>query len=148
MNLKLLRRPTALETTLGQLFIEDSYECKTLEDAIRVVKIQDKTCIPPGKYKVTLELSQRFGPETLTINDVPGFSHIRIHGGNTHLDTQGCVIVGDRVESDTHISGGAVRGVLKRLKYKIKAGLEKGDVWLTVVNPESSDERPSPTQDK
>lgn len=136
MNLRLDRRPTAFETTLGQLFVDDSYECKTLEDSIREFKIPAKTCIPAGTYRITLESSPRFGPDTITINDVPEFVGVRMHGGNTAADTEGCVIVGDRVDSETSISGGTLRGVLKRLKEKVKAGLQDGgEVWLTINNP-------------
>lgn len=134
MNLVLQRKPTEQETTFGQLFIDGTVECQTLEDAIREIKITGATCIPAGRYRISLENSPRFGPETLTINDVPDFTGVRIHGGNDKDDTEGCVIVGDRIDREAMtISGASLRGVLKRLKYKIKAGLP--DVWLEVKNP-------------
>ena len=134
MELRLDRKPTENETTFGQLFVDGVVECQTLEDAIRDHKIQDETCIPAGRYRITLENSHRFGPDTITINEVVGFSFVRIHGGNTVADTDGCVIVGDRIDREkATISGGAIRGVLKRLKEKIKAA--EGEVWLTINNP-------------
>lgn len=136
VRLVLQRKQTAFETTLGQLFVDGSYECRTLEDAIRDHKIHGITAIPAGVYKVSLESSPRFGPGTITINGVPDFTGVRIHGGNTAADTEGCVIVGDRVDSDTSISGGTLRGVLKRLKAKIQAALQDGqECWIEIRNP-------------
>ena len=144
MNLQLDRSPSINATTFGQLFIDNIVFCKTLEDEIRELpgipveqwKVPDYTCIPSGQYKITLENSPRFGPDTITINDVPGFTSIRIHGGNTAEDTEGCIIVGDTVDrTKGTISGAQVRGVLKRLKERIKEGLSVGEVWLTISNP-------------
>ncbi|WP_223688366.1 DUF5675 family protein, partial [Streptococcus pneumoniae] len=76
--------------------------------------------MPSGRYRVTLDTSPRFGPETLTINDVPGFTGVRIHGGNDADDTEGCIIVGDSIDRQkSTISGAQLHGVLKRLKDKI-----------------------------
>ena len=137
MILRLDRKPTYLETTFGQLFIDGVVECQTLEDAIRDHKIQDETCIPAGRYRITLEDSRRFGPDTITIGEVVGFSFVRIHGGNTVSDTDGCIIVGDRIDREkATISGGTVRGVLKRLKDKIRAA--EGEVWIEIINPKEA----------
>lgn len=133
-------------TTYGQWFTEatrdnhgtvDNFECYTLEDAIRDEKIQNETCIWPGRYQLTLELSQRFGPDTITVNGVKDFSAIRVHGGTDIKSTDGCIIVGDRIDHKAEqISGGTVRGVLARLKAKLKAHIDGGDtVWLTINNP-------------
>ena len=137
MQLLLQRKPTENETTYGQLFIDGSVFCFTLEDALRDHKIAGITCIPAGNYRLSLEESHRFGPQTLTLNDVPGFSYIRIHAGNDASNTEGCIIVGDTInKAQATISGGTIRVVLKRLKEKVARGLEDGEVWITIKNPE------------
>jgi len=154
MELLLKRRPTADETTFGQLFIDGVVECHTLEDAIREVegepvalwKIHGKTAIPSGRYRVTLENSTRFGPDTITLNAVPGFTSIRVHTGNTAEDTEGCIIVGDQIYrspgpgtySMARITGGTVHGVLKRLKEKVRGAISTGAVvWIVIENPQA-----------
>lgn len=98
--------------TEGRLSFDGTYVCDTIEDRDRdvnrngrldgdEVKIQGETAIPNGRYRVTLEYSPKFSPRyggrrIPTIHDVPGFSGIRIHSGNTAHDSDGCVIVGIR----------------------------------------------------
>lgn len=145
MECVLRRSPTVNEATFGQWFIDGSFECYTLEDAIREVagkpveewKIPGQTAIPAGRYRLTLEHSPRFGPDTITVHKVPGFVGVRVHGGNDVDDSEGCPLVGDRIDKAAGtISGAASRGVLKRLKEKIRKAIEAGEeVWLTVENP-------------
>lgn len=98
--------------TEGRLSFDGKYVCDTIEDRDRdinrngrldgdEVKIQGETAIPNGRYRVTLEYSPKFSPRyggrrIPTIHDVPGFSGIRMHTGNTANDSEGCVIVGIR----------------------------------------------------
>jgi hypothetical protein len=141
----LKRMPTIGETTFGQWFIDGAFECYTLEDAIREVegepvalwKIHGQTAIPSGRYRLAIENSPKYGPDTITVLDVPGFSFIRVHSGNRHEDSLGCPLVGDRINKNLGtISGGLARDVKKRLAAKVKAALDRGeDVWLVVQNP-------------
>lgn len=134
MNLRLQRQPSDEDRTHGDLSIDGAWECFTLEDVVRPEKIKGKTAIPAGTYAVTLENSPRFGPDTLTVNDVPGFSGVRIHAGNTEHDTEGCPLVG-RTRTATGI--GESRLALNELKDKVKTALNSGDwVWLEIVNAE------------
>ena len=84
--------------TGGELYINGSYFCDTLEDEARPpgVKVSGKTCIPPGVYKAEVTRSPRFKRNLILIKGVPGFDGIRIHRGNTEADTSGCVLVGVR----------------------------------------------------
>lgn len=93
--------------TEGELFIDDSYFCNTLEDPNRdynkngkfdngEYKIYNNTCIPFGTYKVQVTYSPRFKRNLPILLDVPEFTGIRIHRGNTVKDTSGCILVGNK----------------------------------------------------
>lgn len=145
MEIELARQPSAKETTFGDLYVDGVFECYTLEDQIREIagrpvaewKIHGRTAIPAGRYRVTLENSNRFGPDTITINDVPGFAAIRMHGGNSAADTEGCVLVGDKVDlAAAKISGAKFAHVLDGLKETIGEAMhDLEEVWITIGNP-------------
>lgn len=82
--------------TIGRMSIDDKYFCDTLEDTVRApgLKIPGKTAIPAGKYKIKLTESLRFGRLMPRLENVPGFTGVLIHAGNTAEDTEGCILVG------------------------------------------------------
>ena len=95
MMLLLHRQPTRDGTTLGVLSIDGVRCCETLEDAVRTDgKVYGETAIPFGRYRVMLTQSMRFRTMLPLVLDVPGFSGIRIHAGNSQRDTEGCILVG------------------------------------------------------
>lgn len=96
MILTILREPSAEGCTIGRLSVNDRFECWTLEDAERAVKIAGQTAIPRGRYAVMLTRSERFGRTLPLLLNVPGFSGVRIHAGNTAADTEGCILVGQQ----------------------------------------------------
>lgn len=101
---RIAKRP---DYTIGRLFVDGEYYCDTLEDTdrgltqamateeIKRIKVAGQTAIPSGKYCVFLTPSPKFGRVLPLVYDVPAFSGIRIHSGNTHGDTQGCILVGE-----------------------------------------------------
>lgn len=94
MNLTLERFEFSADYTIGKLYVDGFYECYTLEDGIRDVKIKGKTAIPTGTYKVIVDFSNRFQREMPLILNVRGFEGVRFHSGNTDKDTEGCILVG------------------------------------------------------
>lgn len=89
------------DCTVGHLYINGELKGFTMEDAYRTIKIKGITCIPYGTYKVSHRYSPHFSPqcghEMLWVKDVPGFDYILIHWGNTNKDTEGCLLVGDKL---------------------------------------------------
>lgn len=96
MELQLLRDQRSAGGTLGRLSINGVFQCFTLEDPMRAEKIVHETAIPCGRYEVVITESARFKKPLPLLLDVPGFTGIRIHAGNTTADTSGCILVGQR----------------------------------------------------
>jgi len=100
MKLKLVRFFKGENYTIGKLYLDEKYFCDTLEDKVRIKncncedKIYGKTAVPEGEY--TIELIHRASNNILTplLLDVPCFTSILIHAGNTQFDTEGCILVG------------------------------------------------------
>ena len=85
--------------TIGRLFVDGKYFCDTLEDRCRDLdkeeKVMNETAIPEGIYEVIVNVSAKFRRKLPLLLDVPHFSGIRIHRGNTDKDTSGCILVGE-----------------------------------------------------
>lgn len=94
MELQLKRTDFSDESTIGELSVDGQFECYTLEDKVRPLKIPGRTAIPPGRYEVIIDQSQRFGRLLPLLLNVPNFEGVRIHSGNTAVNTEGCVLVG------------------------------------------------------
>lgn len=102
--MKLLLERVQLDpaVTIGRLSVDGVPECWTCEDTVREVegqpveawKVKTATAIPRGTYRVIITMSARFGVMLPLLVDVPGFTGIRIHPGNTALDTDGCILPG------------------------------------------------------
>lgn len=97
MNILVERFDSGSHDTLGRLHIDGKFYCYTLEDEARAVKVKGDTRIPSGTYDVIFYDSPSHGKKSLMIKDVPGFSYILIHPGNTEDDTMGCLLPGKRI---------------------------------------------------
>jgi len=94
MNLKLIRKYPADECVIGELFINEQFECYTLEDIERPVKLAGVTAIPRGNYEVVITFSERFKVPLPLLLDVPNYTGVRIHPGNNAANTDGCILPG------------------------------------------------------
>lgn len=148
LTLNTLRREA--DWSMGEMLVNNDWLCWTLEDAVREVdfngdgrvdvsevakfKVKGETAIPSGRYRVTLENSPKYGPNTMTINEVPGFTYIRIHPGNSAVDTEGCLLLGmDLEQSSGRIKGGTSKPAVEALKAKVMKVIAAGEsVWLTI----------------
>lgn len=132
MNLVLEREILTDQSTIGRLSIEGKMFCSTLEDPVRENKVYGHTAIHIGRYRVVITMSQRFKKPLPLLLDVPEFSGVRIHAGNTSEDTEGCILVGLTKDKDFI---GKSKMAMSLLLPKIEEGLKSGEVWIEVRNP-------------
>jgi hypothetical protein len=147
VELILHRRFLGKEYTIGSLYIGtesgNEYFCDTLEDVdrgltqsmpveeVKRIRIPHETAIPTGVYRVVVNLSpskKRMLPRLL---DVPGFSGILIHRGNTKHDSSGCILVGEN-----KVKGKVIHstGYEKRLVEILMQAQERGEEISIEIN--------------
>lgn len=121
--------------SLGRLYVAGMHFGFTCEDKDREletggVKIPGATAIPRGRYRLTTSLSNRFGRELPILEDVPGFTGVRVHGGNHAADTEGCFLLG-RVRTRDGVANCAERvgALIKLINDTEDAG---NQCWITV----------------
>ena len=115
MRLTLQRHYLGADYTLGALFLNGDAFGFTLEDAVREtesggrwiwthsMKIPGKTAIPSGQYEITVTWSARFSRPLPLLLRVPDFEAVRIHGGNTTADTEGCPLLGAQQDANGRV---------------------------------------------
>lgn len=142
MLLVLHRALKSPEATLGTLSVktgkQEQFLCYTLEDCYREVdgepvekwKVKGVTAIPRGEYVVKYTESARFGKKTLQLIDVPGFTGIRIHAGNTAKDTEGCILPGLAQHTDSISGSYSVvnsRAAVNKIEDSVLPALRSGE---------------------
>lgn len=126
MKLLLKRNKSTKNSTIGSLYVDGKFQCFTLEDVIRDMKVFGETAIPEGKYKVIINKSARFKVDLPLLLNVPNYEGIRIHPGNTDKDTEGCILVGQTVsEQNTLVNSRvAFNALMDKLKTAISIEIE------------------------
>lgn len=145
MLLTQYRKPSVDGVTVSKMFLGAEFLYYVIEDEVREKpgvsvanwKVPGKTAIPAGKYEIVLQDSVRFGPGTPTLLNVPGFTHIRIHSGNSEKDTEGCLIIGLELDSSgKRIKAGTTRPAVLALKALLNKYYIKGErVWIDISQP-------------
>ena len=134
MEIVVTRKTFTDKSTIGDMEIDGEFFCYTLEDTVRApgVKVPAKTAIPAGRYRLVVDMSARFGKLMPHILDVPMFSGIRIHKGNTDKDTEGCIIVGMAVDDDfVGQSKLAYDKLMAKLNEELK---DDGKAFIEILN--------------
>ena len=103
--------------TISHLYIDDSYVCDAIEDTDRGLdqsmsladiinkKVKGETAIPTGTYKILMNVtSPKFSKyeyykrvckgKVPRLDNVPAFSGVLLHVGNTAKDSEGCILLG------------------------------------------------------
>jgi hypothetical protein len=146
MELELQRKVLSKHSTIGELYVLDGaqrgkFECYILEDPMREVegepvekwKVPGDTAIPVGRYRIVMTYSTRFQRILPLLMGVPGFDGIRIHPGNAPADTEGCLLTGQQMATDSVLLS---RKAHIELVAKIGAALNLNQqVWITIKNP-------------
>lgn len=145
MLLRLIRFKSNKEATLGKLYIDGQFECFTLEDQKQKTKVMHETRIPEGNYNIKLRTygkwHSRFQEKfpalhkgMLQICDVPGFSDILIHTGNTDDDSSGCILVGKNVdEINFRILAGQSTAAYVPMYTKVLSAFNKKDTVRIMI---------------
>lgn len=140
MNITLKRINLTETYTEGKLFLNGKYFADTIEDKVRDLnkdgkldtqKVYGKTAIPYGTYKVTMSWSNKFQKTLPEVKNVPEFSGIRIHSGNSADDSLGCILVGQKTKNGW-ISNSRV--TCSKLYNEIQIAINKKEnVTLTII---------------
>ena len=137
MELKLVRSVFNKKSTLGKLYLNGEFFSFTCEDVVRNMngdcskKIKNETAIDAGRYEVILSFSNRFQKYLPLLLNVRCFEGIRIHGGNTAEDSEGCILVGAQGDMKERIwnCAGKVAGLVAALKAVEK----KEKIFISIV---------------
>lgn len=137
MILKLLRISSTDKRTIGAMFINDVFECFTLEDPPQKEKIPGNTRIPSGVYELgwqfldtelTRKYTKRFPDffkHHIEVHNVKNFTSIYIHCGSFTKDTDGCILVGENAFSKEDMINGS--GIAFEHLYKKILPILDGD---------------------
>jgi len=135
MLITIAREPSANGWTLGRLGVDGRFECYTCEDVVRphdAPKVPGQTAIPPGRYRVIITVSPRFGIRLPRLVGVAGFDGILIHTGNTARDMDGCILPGlDHKLDGVRQSRPAFDALMEKIETALSSGRQ---VWLEVFS--------------
>ncbi len=142
MEIKVIRDVHSENSTTGKMYVDDVFECFTLEDKdrglkstmsldeLKSLKVYGETAIPTGRYQVTTSFSGIFQREMPLLVNVPDYDEVRIHPGNSDKDTLGCILVGEARTVDWVSNS---RAAFARFWPKMKAAIDAGQkVFITI----------------
>ena len=104
------------EYTVGRFYVNGELFCNSLEDKdrgldqnmtlsqLKKMKVYSQTAIPIGRYKVVSYYWAKHQKVYPMLLNVPAYTGILIHGGTSHKDTLGCILVGEN-----KVKGGLIK---------------------------------------
>lgn len=107
MRVTVLRIANRDTYCISRLYIDGERFCDVLEDVDRGLddsmseeeilkkKVKGKTAIPTGVYPLKITYSPKCKRMMPLVENVKGYSGIRLHSGNRPEDTEGCLLVGE-----------------------------------------------------
>lgn len=147
VEIQVKRKWRGVNTTVSVIYVDGNYQDFILEDIDRdltsemtvmeilEIKVKGKTAIPAGRYLVTINYSNRFKRKMPLLSNVKGFAGIRIHPGNTHENTDGCLLPGTTKSltvGDYQV--GSSRLAYTKLVGQIQSALSRTEeVWIEIV---------------
>ena len=136
--------------------MDGEYVCDTIEDTVRdldkdgkfanaEVKIPGKTAIPYGRYEITMKVkspkysnfskyswAKKYDGYLPRLLNVPHFDGVLIHVGNSALDSEACVLVGEN-----KVVGKVINSVntFRRLmdEYLVPAKKRNENIVITII---------------
>jgi hypothetical protein len=157
MKLEVKRLGDDGKATIGALYINGIFQCFTIEDEEREIKVKGETRVPEGTYDVLLrseggyhlKYTEKYGDMhvgMLCIHNVRDgwklvtpnmeFQYILIHTGNHEGHTNGCLLLNDSANSSNNTGSGSV-SAYKRVYPKIASALMDGEsVTITYTDIE------------
>lgn len=153
MKLILKRIYTCSSYTIGRLYADNIYICDTIEDTdrgldcnmplakLQQLKVANVTAIPTGTYNILMNVvSPKYSKSNYYMNvcngkvprldNVPVYSGVLIHCGNTAADSSGCILVGENKVKGQVINS---RKTFERLYKLLKEAYNKGEkITLTI----------------
>lgn len=146
MNIIVDRFISDSESTISRISVGNKFVCFGLEDEFRAIKKPKETRIPAGTYKIAVRTKGKHHQQykerfknihrgMLEILNVPNFTDILIHCGNTHADTEGCLLVGTSAHTELDNMSVSSSGVAYQKFYPLViSAAEAGDLSITIVD--------------
>lgn len=156
MELRLERIALRSEYTIGKLYVDGKYVCDTIEDTVRdldkdgkfangEVKIPGKTAIPYGRYEITMKVkspkysnfskyswAKKYDGYLPRLLNVSQFDGVLMHVGNSAMNSEGCIIVGEN-----KVVGKVINSVntFRRLmdEYLVPAKKRNENIVITII---------------
>lgn len=138
MQIKVLRTIRDGQPTMGEMLVDDAHFAYTLEPVYRgdvgadpSLKVWGQTAIPCGTYLCTVRFSNHFQRNLVHVENVPEFSEIMVHGGNSAKDTEGCCLIGENTNHLDTVSSCAP--VVDKIVELVQSATEPVYVTYSIV---------------
>lgn len=153
MEVILDRKYKKANYTIGKLYINGKYICDTCEDKDRGLnnkmsasevlrkKVYGLTAIPTGRYLIDMKtVSQKFKTRTWAVPykgkiprlvNVPGFSGVLIHPGNSADNSWGCILPGKNKAVGKVLDSQLTFRMLMD-SYFVPASYKGENIWITI----------------